>query len=168
MSHPGVSEMVPDLDWEKLLLGFRRAPPSIALAAMRTWFNSWSTTDRVHSGGRSSCRFCGLGKDNLQHTIVCPSFWRICAKGFDLDPYQESAWSNRPLLEKLALASPFPRPNPESPQGRLLEDAYGLAIAVEFFTDHLLGQRKLNWMVRFLGSDIFVDESRPMSPTWCC
>jgi len=75
----------------------RKLPHYACSHILKTWVNSWATSDRYHEEIRHKCFFgCPLAKDALPHYLSCPALW---AK-----------------LELLPLA---PSPLPSSPPERL-------------------------------------------------
>jgi len=52
-------------------------PPQVRMIALKTWCNSWATTERYHEEVQLECVFgCG-GSDNLAHYLICDVLWTL-------------------------------------------------------------------------------------------
>ena len=73
---------LPALDWAPALLLLKRLNVHAALVILKTWVNSWCTSDRYHDGRFSDCIFgCSRdgSSDHLAHYLECPILWTITA-----------------------------------------------------------------------------------------
>ena len=72
------SDFVPASDLSKY---FKRIssnlPPQVRMIVLKTWSNSWASTERYHEDSILGCVFgCG-GHDNLKHYLVCDVLWTL-------------------------------------------------------------------------------------------
>jgi hypothetical protein len=73
---------LPALDWAPALLLLKRLNVHAALVILKTWPNSWCTSNRYHDGRFSECIFgCSRdgSSDHLAHYLECPILWTITA-----------------------------------------------------------------------------------------
>ena len=47
------------------------------MCLIKTWANSWSTSERYHEAIRHKCILGCNDKDELRHYLVCPPFWAM-------------------------------------------------------------------------------------------
>ena len=61
----------------RMLEELKKCKPYVQSSVMKTLFNSWTTSDRMHSDCTLPCLFgCRNEKDILSHYLRCPTLWR--------------------------------------------------------------------------------------------
>ena len=81
---------------------------------IKTWINSWSTTDRYHEMTRLRCILgCGCGNDALHHYLVCEQLWNEVLQILPSSPFTPPLLSSEsllivdPSLDKFKIAASF-------------------------------------------------------------
>ena len=60
-----------------VLKEFQKCELYVQTSVLKTLFNSWTTSDRMHSDFKLPCLFgCRNEKDILSHYLGCPTLWR--------------------------------------------------------------------------------------------
>ena len=99
---PQQAEDVDLMQIEAAITLLRKLPRFACSHVLKTWVNSWTTSDRYHSEVRHSCFFgCPLAKDALVHYLACPALWSQVA----LLPLAPSPLPVSPL-ERLGVLNP--------------------------------------------------------------
>jgi len=80
----------------------RKLPHYACSHIVKTWVNSWATSDRFHEEVRHKCFFgCPHAKDQLLHYLSCPALWAA----LELLPLSPSPLPSSPL-ERLGVLHP--------------------------------------------------------------
>jgi hypothetical protein len=65
-----------DAELPKVFAALRKCKPYIQTCVLKTFFNSWTTSDRMHGDHVLPCLFgCSDQKDILSHYLRCPTLW---------------------------------------------------------------------------------------------
>ena len=102
-------KLLPDLEfdvkrcgWEPVAEQLRRCSTHIAMCAIKTYVNGWTTTHRFHEQARLPCIFgCRGCNDTLSHYLSCERLWRVTAK-------HSRIRIGTSVLDKLGLKHPQP------------------------------------------------------------
>jgi hypothetical protein len=71
-----VCNPLPIIDWDPAARILKSAPAHVVIMVLKTWSNSWSTSDRYHDGRIEHCCFgCFPEPDSLAHYLVCDALW---------------------------------------------------------------------------------------------
>jgi hypothetical protein len=69
---------MPVIDWTLAARRLKAVPSHAAIVVVKTWANSWATSDRYHDGKLEFCCFgCFPERDRLEHYVACESLWGI-------------------------------------------------------------------------------------------
>ena len=75
------------LDYVHAVRLLKRLPLFTRSNVLKTWVNSWFTSDRVKNGVTLDCFFClACQEDKLKHYLVCPCLWPVVARITSLSP----------------------------------------------------------------------------------
>ena len=94
---------IPKLDQEfAQLCRISAYTPGVAMIVIKTWSDSWTTSERFHENETLPCIFgCG-GRDNLRHYLECEHLWTPvnCCTGASSREWRYS------VAEKLGMVNP--------------------------------------------------------------
>ncbi len=87
-----------DLQVRACMTALKRLRQHDAMRVVKTWVNSWATTDRYHEAIRLPCIFGCPCKDKLAHYIGCPILFYLTSQVLPQVPALP--------LERIGLGSP--------------------------------------------------------------
>ena len=98
-------EAIASIDQKFVHTGICKLPgytSTVAMCVLKTWTNSWATTERFHESEILPCIFGCAQRDSLSHYLTCEPFWTAvhCCTSASL---RECEF---PLVVRIGLASP--------------------------------------------------------------
>ena len=102
-SQRGLARELPpsNIDWKVFIPSVQKlakalGPPNV-MFLIKTWLNSWTTSERMHDEVKHGCIFCCGGGDALSHYLRCDHLWTILVTSAKLSV----EWLNLNPLKRL-------------------------------------------------------------------